>query len=154
MNFAAIPLIVWGIVAAFGGVGLLGGGYILWTNRPIDAPPPVIKDGIAQEFSEPMDCVDYYYDAVMKCNHEQYQFCVLDPLSPDEFRKKVNKRLEEMRKHGIKQIERPVKGRSEKFKEIKGFKSVQVKAMSPWTHKEETYIVIEQGQSWRMVKEK
>ena len=78
---------------------------------------------------------------------------MLDPISIEEFRGKVNKRLEEMRKHGIKQIERPVKGRT-KFKEIKGIKSAQVKAMSPWTNKEETYLVIEQGQSWRMVEEK
>lgn len=147
--------IVLGIVVVICSLALFAVGYYLgWKGSSTYVPPPVTKDGIAQEFSEPMDCVNYYYDAVMKCNHEQYQFCVLDPLSPEEFRKKVNKRLEEMRKHGIKQIERPVKGRSAKFKESKGSKSAQVKAMSPWTHKEETYIVIEQGQSWRMVKEK
>lgn len=157
MHFAVIPLVVWAILAAFGAGGAigLGGGYVLWKNRPDNVPLPVTnKNGIAMEFGDAMDCVDYYYKAIMKCNHDQYQFCVLDPIPIEEFRERVSKRLEEVRKQGVKQYERPVKGRSAKFKEVKGIKGVHVKAISPWTNKEETYLVVEQAQSWRIVKEK
>lgn len=151
MNLAAR----WGILSAFGAGVCAGGGYILWKDRQ-DRPPiegTVIINGRAEKFGDPMDCVGYYYKAVMECNHEQYQVCVYEPLSRVDFEKKANNRLEEMRKHGIRRTEMPVKGRSAKIRERKGFESVEVKAISPWTNKEETYLVIKQGQSWKIHKE-
>ena len=138
----AIVLIAIVLVAFCGGVGCSA-----------DEPSQVNKDGIAVVFSEPMNCVDHYYDAVMKCNYGQYQYCVLVPMPIEEFQEKANKRSKEMSKHGIKPVVRPVRGRSD-FKENKGSRSVNVKAVSPWTNKEETYLVTAQGQSWKIVKEK
>lgn len=150
MNLAAR----WGILSAFGAGVCACGGYILLKDRPpIEGPGPVSINGRAEKFGEAVACVDYYYKAVMECNHERYQVCVYEPLSRVDFEKKANNRLEEMRKHGIRRTEMPVKGRSAKIRERKGFESVEVKAISPWTNKEETYLVIKQGQSWKIYKE-
>ena len=138
----AIVLIAIVLVAFCGGVGC----------SP-DETPQVKKDGIVLVFSDPADCVASYYDAVMKCNYGQYQYCVLVPMPIEEFQEKANKRLKEMSKHGIKPVKLPVRGRSN-FKVNKGSRSANVCAVSPWTHKEEAYLVIEQGQSWKIAKEK
>ena len=153
MYFAVIPLIVWGVLAAFSGGAGVGIGYV-WGKHSPDKPQPVVNnDGTVAVFPDPADCVVSYYDAVMKCNYGQYQYCVLEPISIEKFKEKANKRLEEMDKHGNKPVKLPIRGRSN-FKVNKGSRSANVCAVSPWTHKEEAYLVIEQGQSWKIAKEK
>ena len=128
-------------------------GWILWDKlrgKGEGIPPPKLdKDGIAHDFEDAVYCVYYYYKSIMERNHTQYQFCVVEPIDAKAFQKKIDKRLEEMRKDGIKQSEKPVRTRSE----IKD-NSATVYAISPWTNKEVKYIVIKQGKSWKIKKEK
>ena len=157
MHFAVIPLIVWLLIAAFGGGAVLGGGavaVVMWKDRDkveiVDKPD---KDGVIQAPSDPMTCVDLYYKAVLSQNHKQYQHCVMEPLGLDGFHEKVKMRISEMEKNGLKRVEQPVRGRTN-YKEIKGVKGAVVFSISPWTGKEEKYNVVSQGQGWKIVEER
>ena len=111
-------------------------------------------DGIVQNPEDPMRCVDLYYKAVINGNYKQYQFCVREPMSVDQFNARVKSRSEVMRKSGLKQVKEPVRGRTT-YKEIQGARRTTVFAISPWTntYKEEKYVVVEVGQGWRIDKE-
>lgn len=146
---AVIPLVVWaiGLLLAGGGLGA-GGTYavIKWNETRI-APA---REGV---FSDPMQCVHEYYMAVCSANHRQYQYCVLEPLDKQAFEKNAVARKEKREESGIDICQVPVRGRSH-ILEKGGHKYAYVYAVSPLTGKEETYLVVEHGKSWRIVEEK
>ena len=154
MQFAVIPLIVWALIAAFGGGALVGGGIVaVWPRDPNTIEKdPIDENGIVQNTKDPMRCVDLYYKAVIDGNYSQYQFCVLEPMPIDQFNTRVKSRLEAMQKSGLIRVETPVKGRTE-FKKVMGKRGTAVFAISPWTNKEESFVVVEEGQGWRIAKE-
>jgi len=154
MCLSVIPLVVWLLVALFSGGAIGVGGtvlYLKWSDHKI--VPTVDVDGVVRIFPDPMNCVDYYYKAVLDVNHAQYQFCVYDPNKIETFEKKAKELVAEMGKKGLKRVSAPVKGRTD-YKEINGTKGAEVVSISPWSGKEERYIVVSQGQSWKIVKEK
>lgn len=110
-------------------------------------------DGVIQRFEDPMTCVDTYYQAVVKCDHRQYQFCVLKPLAVSNFLAKAGECSLMMKKNGFKRYREPVRGRTD-FKDVQGARGADVFAISPWTREEMRYSVISQGQSWKIVEEK
>ena len=112
-----------------------------------------IFEGAIQRFEDPMTCVDAYYRAVVKCNHLQYQFCVLKPLAVSNFRAKAEDCSQMMKENGFKPCREPVRGRTD-FKDKQGVRSADVFAISPWTRDEVRYTVILQGQSWKIAEEK
>lgn len=115
--------------------------------------PEKAVGGIVQRFEDPMTCVDMYYRSVVKCDHRQYQFCVMSPLTVSNFLAKAGECAKEMKKNGFKRYMEPVRGRTD-FKMIKGIKGADVFAISPWTREEVRYSVIAQGQSWKIIEEK
>ena len=110
-------------------------------------------EGVTQKFEDPMTCVDAYYRAIVKCDHRQYQFCVVNPLPVSNFLAKAVACAKTMKEGGFKRYREPVRGRTD-FKEIRGFRGADVFAISPWTREEVRYSVISQGQSWKIVEEK
>ena len=155
MQLAVIPLIVWALIAAFGGGMAVGGGAVVfWKDRDKQALKPDAADenGLVQNAGDPMRCVDLYYNAVLDGNHKQYQFCTLEPMAMDRFPKMVNEHKEKMLKSGLDRVAQPVRGRTE-IKKVKGSRGAVVFAISPWTNKEEKFEVVEVGQGWRIVKE-
>lgn len=110
-------------------------------------------EGVTQKFEDPMTCVDAYYRAIVRCDHRQYQFCVMNPLAVSNFLAKAGECAKRMKENGFKRYREPVRGRTD-FKDIRGVRGADVFAISPWTREEVRYSVISQGQSWKIVEEK
>ena len=158
MHLAIIPLIVYSFFALGG--ALIGGGAVElahhWSsNGPTEVQiGPKNGNGVVEVIKDPMACVDLYYRSVLDRNHEQYQFCVLKPMSKDVFYAKVDKRKAAMEKDGIRRISQPVKGQTGITK--KRFPKAEetiVVAISPWNHEERKYKVVQHGHGWKIHEE-
>ena len=155
MNLAVIPLVVWWIASVLlaGGAGVAGHKmYVDWEKGK--GPAPVVIDGVCMVFDEPMRCVDKYYESVTTAKYEQYQYCVMEPMDIDEFNSKAGKLCDEMNKKGRKPELQPVRGRHKDPVKDGNYEGMIVVAVSPWSGKEEKYVVVKHGSSWKIVKEK
>ena len=97
-----------------------------------------------------LECVDLYYGAVRRGDHQQYQVCLCNPVDSSEFGKKVAARHGQMKSSGFIWDVAPVKNGEPG---IKGMPD-KVWATSPWTGREEIYSVVKQGQYWKIVEER
>lgn len=147
--------LIWTLVAVivlFGGIWFAVSRFLRSDGvSEISAEEKV--EGAIQKFEDPLTCVDAYYRAVVRRDHHQYQFCVMEPLSGSNFVAKVSGIVGEREKDGFKPIREPVRGRTD-YKDFNGVKGVDVFAISPWTGKEARYTVLTQGQSWKIAEEK
>lgn len=159
MNFAVIPVVVWWIVSALvagGAAGAFGHKmYVSWEEGK--GPTPVVDPNDSNTvivFEEPMRCVDAYYRSITTANYKQYQFCVMKPVAIKEFESKTGKLLAEMKEKGRYPDVQPVRKRDKDTVKKGSYEGVKVVAISPWSSKEENYVVVKQGSSWKIVEEK